>query len=68
MTIALTGPECSLLFFLGLFFALLAWLFVFARRNWQREARLPLDEGPVPNEGIGGQATTTQSTKADRNA
>ena len=43
MNLGLSMPEWSLLFFLGVFLALLAWLFVFRRRGWERESRLPLD-------------------------
>jgi len=47
MSLALSMPEWSLLFFVGVFVALLAWLFVFRKRGWERKARLPLDEsGP----------------------
>jgi cbb3-type cytochrome oxidase subunit 3 len=43
MSLALSMPEWSLLFFVGVFLAMLAWLFVFRKRGWEREARLPLD-------------------------
>lgn len=45
--LGLSMPELSLLFFLGLFIALLAWLFVFRRRGWDAESRIPLEERPV---------------------
>lgn len=57
MSLALSMPEISLLFFLGLFIALLAWLFIFRRRGWDAEARMPLEEVPAdrddgnPNDG-----------------
>jgi cbb3-type cytochrome oxidase subunit 3 len=63
MTLALSMPEWSLLFFVGVFLALLAWLFVFRKRGWDREARLPLDSserdgGPAGQEQADSEGST----------
>lgn len=43
LTLGFSMPEISLLLFLGMFLGLLAWLFLFRRKGWDREASLPLD-------------------------
>lgn len=40
-------PVLSLLFFLSLFLALLAWLVFTPTARWKRDARMPLEEAPV---------------------
>jgi cbb3-type cytochrome oxidase subunit 3 len=36
--------NVSLIFFIGLFVAIVLYLFVFRRDGWDRDARIPLDE------------------------
>lgn len=40
-------PVLSLLIFLSLFLALLAWLALVPTARWKRDARMPLEEAPV---------------------
>ena len=40
-------PVMSLLIFLSLFLALVAWLVFTPSARWMRDARIPLEEPPV---------------------
>ena len=37
----------SLLFFFGLFVAIVAWVFVVPKSRWDRDAEIPLTKDPV---------------------
>jgi cbb3-type cytochrome oxidase subunit 3 len=39
----------SLLFFFGLFVAIVAWVFVVPKSRWDRDAEIPLTKDPVEN-------------------
>jgi hypothetical protein len=55
----LSWPELSLIFFLGLFIAIVVRLVLSRSQRWQRDARMPLDDNtPVDDR--------TRRTAADR--
>ncbi len=37
----------SLLFFFGLFLAIVAWVFIVPKSRWDRDAEIPLTKDPV---------------------
>ena len=57
MLAELSWPEISLIFFLGLFIAIVVRLALSRSRRWQQDARIPLDDNtPVDDRSRRGDA------------
>ena len=48
--LAMSIPELSLLFFMGVFVALVVYLAVSRAKRWERIARIPLED--LPSDGV----------------
>ena len=54
LLLAMSMPEISLIFFMGMFVVLVVALVLSRSRRWERIARIPLEERPIDEQAQAG--------------
>ena len=58
LLLAMSMPEISLIFFMGMFVVLVVALVLSRSRRWERIARIPLEERPIDEQAQAGTGAT----------